>query len=81
MLQRYESGGFGPIAIIHSQMVKQGAVGGYVVTTSDFTANARNYAQGLNMDLINGRQLVELWLEFLERKREWVIERNLIPQI
>lgn len=41
--------GFGPIAIIHSQMVKQGAVGGYVVTTSDFTSNARIYAEGLNI--------------------------------
>ncbi|MEN1985378.1 restriction endonuclease [Paenibacillus hubeiensis] len=42
--------GFDPIAIIHSQMVKQGAVGGYVVTTSEFTSNARKYAEGLNID-------------------------------
>lgn len=61
---------YDPIAIIHSQMVKQGAVGGYVITTSDFTSNARAYAQGLNIDLINGRQLVELWLKHLDTKRE-----------
>ncbi|MHA6482849.1 restriction endonuclease [Paenibacillus sp. strain BS8-2] len=67
-----ETVGYEPIAIIHSQMVKQGAVGGYVITTSDFTSNARAYAQGLNIDLINGRQLVDLWLAHLESKRERV---------
>ncbi|MGG4481264.1 restriction endonuclease [Paenibacillus illinoisensis] len=73
--------GFGPIAIIHSQMVKQGAVGGYVVTTSDFTSNARNYAEGLDIELINGTQLVELWLEHLETKNEPVTVLSPIPQV
>lgn len=73
--------GFGPIAIIHSQMVKQGAVGGYVVTTSEFTSNARNYAEGLDIDLINGTQLVELWMEHLENKSERVMVLNPVPQV
>lgn len=73
--------GFGPIAIIHSQMVKQDAIGGYVITTSDFTSNARNYAEGLDIDLINGTQLVELWLEHLETKSERVIVLNPVPQM
>ncbi|WP_337034852.1 restriction endonuclease [Paenibacillus illinoisensis] len=73
--------GFGPIAIIHSQMVKQGAVGGYVVTTSDYTSNARNYAEGLDIELINGLQLVELWLEHLETKSERVTALSPIPQV
>lgn len=73
--------GFGPIAVIHSQMVKQGAVGGYVITTSDFTSNARKYAEGLDIDLINGTQLVELWLEHLEIKSERVTALNPIPQV
>ncbi|WP_339308675.1 restriction endonuclease [Paenibacillus sp. FSL R5-0519] len=73
--------GFGPIAIIHSQMVKQGAVGGYVVTTSEFTSNARNYAEGLDIDLINGTQLVELWMEHLETKSERVMVLNPVPQV
>lgn len=73
--------GFGPIATIHSQMVKQGAVGGYVVTTSDYTSNARNYAEGLDIDLINGSQLVELWLEHLETKSERVTALSPIPQV
>lgn len=62
--------GFAPIAIVHSQMIKQGAVGGYVVTTSDFSPNAYLYARGLNIELINGNQLVELWLQHLDGKRE-----------
>ncbi|MEO2214271.1 restriction endonuclease [Paenibacillus amylolyticus] len=73
--------GFGPIAIIHSQMVKQDAIGGYVITTSDFTSNARNYAEGLDIDLINGTQLVELWLEHLETKSERVMALNPVPQM
>lgn len=73
--------GFGPIAIILSQIVKQGAVGGYVVTTSNFTSNARNYAEGLDIELINGTQLVELWLEHLETKNERVTVLNPIPQV
>ncbi len=61
---------FEPIAIIHSQMNRQEAKGGYVVTTSDFTAHARKYAEGLNIMLINGTQLVALWLQGLEKAAE-----------
>ncbi|MBD3917589.1 restriction endonuclease [Paenibacillus sp. PR3] len=76
-----DSVGYEPIAIIHSQMMKQGAVGGYVVTTSQFTPNAYAYAKGLNIDLINGNQLVELWLDYLEDKRESAQELQLVPQV
>lgn len=61
-----------PIALVHSNMVKFNAVKGFVVTTSDFSENAREYAKGLNVDLINGIELVELWMESLEE------EKNLI---
>ncbi|SFE17756.1 restriction system protein [Paenibacillus catalpae] len=66
--------GYEPIAIVHSQMIKQGAIGGYVVTTSRFTSNAIAYSEGLNIELINGNQLVELWLQHLEMKREHFAE-------
>ncbi|MGY3718724.1 restriction endonuclease [Sutcliffiella cohnii] len=56
--------GYQPIALIHSNMVKQGSSKGYVVTTSDFTENARWYADGLNIDLITGTDLVEMWLNY-----------------
>ncbi len=55
-----------PIALVHSNMTKYNVVWGFVVTTSDFTENARKYAQGLNIDLINGVSLVDLWMERLE---------------
>ncbi|MEI5907931.1 restriction endonuclease [Bacillus spongiae] len=54
---------FAPIAILHSNMVKKGAVGGYVITTSAFTKAAREYAEGLNIELIDGIKLVELWFD------------------
>ncbi|WP_078549771.1 restriction endonuclease [Litchfieldia alkalitelluris] len=56
--------GYEPIAIIHSNMVKQNASRGYVVTTSDFTEHARSYAEGLNIDLITGTELVEMWINY-----------------
>jgi restriction system protein len=56
-----------PIALIHSNMVKRNAKGGYVITTSSFTDNARNFAEGLNIELIDGVKLVEYWLAGLEQ--------------
>ena len=56
--------GYEPIALLHSNMVKQNAPRGYVVTTSNFTENARSYAEGLEIDLITGIDLVELWLTY-----------------
>lgn len=53
--------GFEPIAIIHSQILKQGAQGGFVVTTSEFTNNAKKYAENLGIELVNGAQLVDMW--------------------
>ncbi|WP_283936273.1 restriction endonuclease [Paenibacillus odorifer] len=45
-------------------------MGGYVVTTGKFTHNAYTHAEGLDIELINGNQLVELWLKHLETKSE-----------
>ncbi len=73
--------GFDPIAIVHSQMIKQGAAGGYVITTSEFTSNAYMYAEGLNIDLINGKQVVELWLDYLDPKHDPIEELQPISQM
>ncbi|MGG0717958.1 restriction endonuclease [Robertmurraya massiliosenegalensis] len=54
--------GYQPIAILHSNMVKQNASKGYVVSTAGFNDNARTYAEGLNIDLIDGVELVEMWI-------------------
>ncbi|MEE3955905.1 restriction endonuclease [Peribacillus frigoritolerans] len=61
---------FEAIAILHSNIIKQGLQGGYVITTGDFTKNALRYAEGLNIELINGVQLVDLWLEGLENAEQ-----------
>lgn len=51
-----------PAAVLHSQMVKQGAVGGYVISVRDFEQSTKDYVQGLNIQLINGKELVKMWL-------------------
>jgi len=60
--------GSDPIAILHSNMVKQNAQGGYLITTAQYTKAAKQYAQGLNIQLIDGVDLVEYWLDSLEGK-------------
>lgn len=70
--------GFDCIAIIHSNMVKQGAIGGYVVTTGSFTKNAKEYAEELNIELIDGIKLVELWLVGLEKAEQEL--RQVLPE-
>jgi restriction system protein len=59
---------FDPIAIIHSQIVKQNALGGIVVTTSGFTANAQAYAKEVGVELIDGLQLVHFWSLYLQKQ-------------
>lgn len=61
---------FDPIALIHSNIEKTGAEGGYVITTSSFTSAARQYAEGLSIELIDGVKLVELWLCGLENTEQ-----------
>ena len=56
---------FEPIALIHSNMVKREAVGGYVITTGSFTPAAYEYAKELNIELYDGVKFVETWLASL----------------
>ncbi|PLS17615.1 restriction endonuclease [Bacillus sp. M6-12] len=69
---------FDPIALIHSNMIKKGAKGGYVITTGSFTPAAREYAEGLNIELINGVKLVDLWLNGLVNVEQEI--KNLSPE-
>lgn len=71
--------GFEPIALIHSNMVKKQAVGGYVITTSAFTDAAKEYAEDLDIELINGRRLVELWMEALQSNEEEI--KKVLPNL
>ncbi len=69
---------YNPIALIHSNMVKQGAIGGYVVTTGSFTKSAKEYAEGLNIELIDGVKLVEIWLAGLENAEQEI--KQVLPE-
>lgn len=69
--------GYEPIAILHSNMIKQGAEGGYIINTGSFTKAAKEYAKGLNIELIDGMKLVEIWLEGLENTEQEV--KDIIP--
>ncbi|MBU9711039.1 restriction endonuclease [Evansella tamaricis] len=63
---------FDPIAKVHSNMVKHGADAGIVVSVSDFTENAKKYAEGINVELINGVQLVDMWIKSLQTEKEQI---------
>ncbi|MCQ6287890.1 restriction endonuclease [Bacillus cereus] len=60
---------FNAIALVHSNMVKEDAKGGYVVTTGSYTVNAQRYAEGLNIQLIDGPKLAEMYIEVLQNER------------
>lgn len=68
---------FEAIALVHSNMIKRGAVGGYVITTGSFTSGAREYASDLDIQLIEGVELVELWLQGLENSEQEI--KEIIP--
>lgn len=61
-----------PIALIHSKMIKEDADYGFIVTTSTFTSEAKKYAEGLNIQLIEGDELVRLWAQSLETQRKFI---------
>lgn len=65
---------FEPIAILHSNMLKKGAKGGYIITTSSFTPSAKQYASDLNIELIDGVKLVDLWIESLNINEQEIKE-------
>jgi len=69
--------GYEPVAILHSRVVKDGAEGGCVVTTSTFTAAAVSYAKAVNVELVDGDGLLELWEDALAMKK--ASARELIP--
>ncbi|MCM3790344.1 restriction endonuclease [Domibacillus indicus] len=58
-----------PISILHSNIVKNNAKGGYFVTTSSYNENALKYADGLGIELISGHDLAMYWLG---KKESWL---------
>lgn len=52
-----------PIALLHSMIVRSGAHGGFIITTSSFTERALEYAADVNIRLFDGEQLLDMWIE------------------
>jgi len=69
---------FEPIALVHSNMVKRNAKGGYVVTTGSFTPAAKVYAKGINVELIDGVKLVDIWLASVNNAEQEI--RKITPE-
>ena len=62
-----------PVAVLHSQMVKKNAVGGYVISVRDFEKSANDHIDGTNISLIDGKQLVHMWLNPVSAyKKSWL---------
>lgn len=52
--------GVGVVRELHGVMASRGAAGGFVVTAGEFTAPARKYASGRNIELIGANQFAKL---------------------
>lgn len=61
-VKRHNQGTIGRPAIqkLHSAIVDADAVGGYLVTLSNFNKNARQYAANKNIELIDGDSLINM---------------------
>ncbi|GAE34384.1 restriction endonuclease [Halalkalibacter akibai] len=67
---------FETVALMHSNIKKWNAMGGMIITTASFTENAIKYADGLEIDLISGIELVEMWLQSLQTEAEQIKQLN-----
>ena len=52
--------GVQPVRELYGVMASRGAAGGYVVTSGKYTEEAREFANGLNVELIDGLQLRQI---------------------
>lgn len=71
--------GYEPVALLHSRIVREQAQGGFLVITGTFSHQAVDYAQDAGIELIDGEQLLDMWLETV-RNTEERIEGELRPQ-
>ncbi|MFC5775167.1 restriction endonuclease [Ectobacillus antri] len=69
---------FNAIALIHSNMVKRGAAGGYIITTGSYTEPARAYAAGLNIKLLSGPDIADLYMQSFDHETAPVYEKSLV---
>lgn len=67
--------GVAPVRELFGVMAANGAVGGYVVTSGVFTAEAKRFAEGREIELIAGDQLAQL----IQEQAPNVAERAVAP--
>lgn len=71
--------GYEPVAVLHSQIVRSHAAGGFFVTTSGYTGEAVDYAKDVGIKLFTGEKFLDLWIETV-RSTEERIEDELRPR-
>lgn len=71
--------GYEPVAVLHSQIVRSNAAGGFFITTSGYTAEAVDYAIDVGIKLFTGEQFLNMWIETV-RSTEEQIENELRPR-
>ncbi|OGR33141.1 MAG: hypothetical protein A2091_13660 [Desulfuromonadales bacterium GWD2_61_12] len=52
--------GVQPVRELYGVIAAQGAAGGFVITSGEFSADATTFARGLNIQLFNGARLHQL---------------------
>jgi restriction system protein len=70
--------GYEPVAVLHSQIVRTRATGGFFISTSSFSAEAVDYAQDVGIELVDGERFLDMWIETV-RTTEERIEGELQP--
>ncbi|MCK9862828.1 restriction endonuclease [Paenibacillus sp. ATY16] len=58
---------FEPVAIIHSQMIKQQAQKAAIISTCSYSDFAIRYADEVNVRLIDGKAFLELWIQSISK--------------
>lgn len=59
-----------PIAVLHSQMRRYGADEGFVVATSGYDREAADYAESVGIELLDGKQFLDIWMETVRMAEE-----------
>ncbi|WP_435164101.1 restriction endonuclease [Paenibacillus glycanilyticus] len=58
---------FEPVAILHSQMIKQQAQKAAIISTCSYSDFAIRYADEVNVRLIDGKTFLELWIQSISK--------------
>ena len=60
---------YDPMAVLHSNIITRNAQGAYFVTTSDYSPQAKQFAEVHGIKLIDGYELAQYWMG---AKESWI---------